>query len=96
MAKKPITTEDVKKLTSEELEQLQKLNYTIQNIVTNLGNLDIAKYDLLNELASVRMSMNEFTDTLQKKYGDVTVSVADGIITEQEPAQTPEMQVVKP
>ncbi len=99
MAKKS-TTPEVKKLTAEELEQLQSLNSTYQNIVGNLGNLEIAKFDLLNELTSVKIKMNEFTATLQEKYGDVTISIFDGTITTPEAveaaAAVPQMQVVKP
>ena len=95
MAKKS-TNPEVKKLTPEELEQLQTLNSTHQNIVGNLGNIEIAKYDLLNEMASVRIRMNEFTASLQEKYGDVTISIFDGTITEPSEAPVPEMQVVKP
>lgn len=96
MAKKS-TKEEVKKLTTEELEQLQGLNAAYQNIVGNLGNIEIAKFDLLNELTSIKVRMNEFTTTLQGKYGDVTISILDGSISEQEPAQElPQMQVVKP
>ena len=99
MAKKS-TKEEVKKLTSEELEQLQSLNSTYQNIVGNLGNIEIAKFDLLNELTSVKLRMNEFTATLQAKYGDVTISIFDGAITNPEEApvaaEVPQMQVVRP
>jgi len=99
MAKKS-TKEEVKKLTTEELEQLQSLNSTYQNIVGNLGNIEIAKFDLLNELTSVKLKMNEFTTTLQGKYGDVTISIFDGTITKPEEApvatEVPQMQVVRP
>jgi hypothetical protein len=99
MAKKS-TKEEVKKLTTEELEQLQSLNSTYQNIVGNLGNIEIAKFDLLNELTSVKLKMNEFTSALQGKYGDVTISIFDGTITNPEEApvatEVPQMQVVRP
>jgi len=99
MAKKS-TKAEVKKLTAEELQQLQTLNAAYQNIVGNLGNLEIAKFDILNELTSVKIKMNEFTATLQEKYGDVTISIFDGTITTPEAveaaAAVPQMQVVKP
>ena len=44
--------------------------------------------------------MNEFTTTLQGKYGDVTISIFDGTITKPEEApvatEVPQMQVVRP
>jgi hypothetical protein len=96
MAKKSTPAQEVKKLTQEELEQLQSLHATQQNILANLGNIEIAKFDMLNEMASVRIKMNEFTGEMQAKYGDVTISIADGVISEEVPAQKPELQVVRP
>jgi len=44
--------------------------------------------------------MNEFTSALQGKYGDVTISIFDGTITNPEEApvatEVPQMQVVRP
>jgi hypothetical protein len=93
MAKKANKKEEILKLTSEELERLQKLQGTINNAAMNLANIEIAKYELLNEHAVMKKDMQEFSLTLQEKYGEVNISLNDGTISEIE-EKTTEMEVV--
>lgn len=91
MAKKS-TKSQVEKISAEELEQLQLLQKTMANAVNNLANIEIAKYELLNEHAALKAKMQEFSLQLQEKYGEVNVSLADGSISEipsQEPVMAP-------
>ena len=93
MAKKANKKEEILKLTSEELETLQKLQGTINNAAMNLANIEIAKYELLNEHAVMKKDMQEFSLTLQEKYGEVNISLNDGTISEIE-EKTTEMEVI--
>ena len=93
MAKKANKKEEILKLTSEELERLQKLQGTINNAAMNLANIEIAKYELLNEHAVMKKDMQEFSLTLQEKYGEVNISLNDGTISEIE-EKTTEMEVI--
>lgn len=64
MAKKTNKKEEILKLTSEELETLQKLQGTINNAAMNLANIEIAKYELLQEHAVMKKEMQELSLTL--------------------------------
>jgi len=83
-----------KKITAEELEQLQGLQQAIGNAVNNLANIEIAKYELLNDHAAMRARMQEFSLSLQEKYGEVNISLADGTISEVEKTEEPKLEAV--
>jgi seryl-tRNA synthetase len=71
-----------KKITAEELEQLQSLQQSISNAVNNLANIEIAKHELLKDHAAMKAKMQEVSLQLQDKYGEVNISLADGVISD--------------
>jgi hypothetical protein len=83
-----------KKITAEELEQLQGLQQAIGNAVNNLANIEIAKYELLQDHGRMKTAMQEFSLSLQEKYGEVNISLADGTISEVEKAVEPKLEAV--
>jgi|TARA_B110000908_G_scaffold47703_1_gene58194 hypothetical protein len=85
MAKKLKKVVESKKVTAEELLALQTLQSNINNALVNLGNIEIAKYELLQDHASLKNSLKEMSATLQETYGEVNISLADGTISEAEP-----------
>lgn len=94
MAKKS-TKSQVEKISAEELEQLQTLQRMMANAVNNLANIEIAKYELLQDHAAMKAKMQEVSRELQDKYGEVNISLADGTISEVEQASEPTMEAVK-
>lgn len=83
MAKKSTKKEaEVKKITSEELDILQKLQGNINNASMNLANISIAKYELLQDHAKMKLELQQMSQKLQDVYGEVNISLADGSITE--------------
>ena len=94
MAKKS-TKSQVEKISAEELEQLQTLQRMMANAVNNLANIEIAKYELLQDHAAMKAKMQEVSRELQDKYGEVNISLADGTISEVEQAPEPKMEAVK-
>lgn len=94
MAKKS-TKSQVEKISAEELEQLQTLQRMMANAVNNLANIEIAKYELLQDHAAMKVKMQEVSRELQDKYGEVNISLADGTISEVEQAPEPTMEAVK-
>jgi hypothetical protein len=91
MAKK--TNKEILKITSEELERLKMLQTDISNAGMNLGNIEIAKYELLQDHASMKKAMQELSIQLQKKYGEVNISLSDGAISKIQ-EKTTAMEVV--
>jgi hypothetical protein len=80
MAKK--TKETIKAITTEELGKLQQLQGGINNAAMNLANIEIAKYELLQDHAIMKADMQELSRELQEKYGEVNISLTDGTISE--------------
>lgn len=79
-------------ITKEELEQLTNLQGSINNVAMNLANIEIAKYEMLQEHSAIKNKMQEVSKELEAKYGSVNISLKDGSISEvEEPA---EMEVV--
>lgn len=83
-----------KKITAEELEQLQGLQQAIGNAVNNLANIEIAKYELLQDHGRMKAAMQELSLSLQEKYGEVNISLADGTISEVEKTEEPKLEAV--
>lgn len=94
MAKKS-TPKVEKKISAEELNQLQSLQRMMANAVNNLANIEIAKYEILQDHAAMKVKMQEFSQELQAKYGEVNISLADGAISEIEQVSGPQMEVVQ-
>lgn len=94
MAKKSTKEAAEKKITAEELQALQGLQQAIGNAVNNLANIEIAKYELLQDHAAMKAKMQEVSAELQEKYGQVNISLADGAISEAPAEEAPAMEVV--
>jgi len=92
MAKK--TKKKVNAITAEELAQLQELQNGINNAAMNLANIEIAKYELLQDHAIMKADMQELSAKLQENYGQVNISLADGTISEVPAEEAPAMEVV--
>lgn len=81
MAKKK---EEVRKITEGELQEVQKYANAMNQIQMQVGRLEVNKADLMNELKVVREGMDEVQKSLMATYGDITINLTDGTITEAE------------
>jgi len=73
-------TTKVKKLTVDELKNLVDVQQRINNITLNLGNAELAKQSMLAEYSKVKEEWDIVAKTLEDKYGQVNVNLADGTI----------------
>lgn len=69
------------KLTQEELEQLNKSQLQINQIVVSLGQLEIQKSNLLKQLDIIQEENKTLGQTLQEKYGDGNIDLEKGEFT---------------
>lgn len=69
------------KLTQEELEQLNKSQLQINQIVVSLGQLEIQKSNLLKQLDTIQEENKTLGKTLQEKYGDGNIDLEKGEFT---------------
>lgn len=89
------STPKVEKISAEELNQLQSLQKMMNNAVNNLANIEIAKYEILQDHAAMKVKMQKFSQELQVKYGEVNISLTDGAISEIEQAPQSTTEAVK-
>jgi hypothetical protein len=79
---------ETKRITSEELLELQKLRDQSDRLVINLGQiqyqrilLDAQEKQLSGDIIALRAIEKELTDKLLEKYGNVNVDIETGTIS---------------
>ncbi len=73
------------KITQEELDELNKLKISNQNLIINFGqleielqNLNIQKQYLIDSLTALKKAESSFINNLQTKYGDININPDTG------------------
>ena len=67
-----------KKVTKEELKQIQNFVNQINNGTTKLGQIEIQKHGILHALSNIQNDLSVFQNELKEKYGDVKVNLQTG------------------
>lgn len=62
-----------KKLTSEELSNLQELNNSFTQSKVKLGDLELQKTEVLVKVQQIKKSFGELEKKLIEKYGEQSV-----------------------
>tara|TARA_R110002126_G_scaffold58639_1_gene154597 strand:- start:718 stop:966 length:249 start_codon:yes stop_codon:yes gene_type:complete len=70
------------KLTDEELKTLKELNGIINGTLNNMGVLEIQKQDQIKKYNEAFKRFKVLQDEMKIKYGNITVDIATGEITE--------------
>jgi len=77
--------EKLQKLDKDELEILQKLNKDFQVIKNQLGDIEVAKNNVLKNLNVLQNMFKEQEQKLLEKYGDkVVINLETGEINQKE------------
>lgn len=83
-----VTAKEVKKLTTEELDQLKKLNSSTQDVIVGFGKIEYdiqslmkQKEFLIKSLEDIKNQENDFIKQLHSKYGEVFINPTTGEIT---------------
>ena len=76
--------EKAKKITDEQLKELQEVVGKLNQLQMQLGVLETQKHELLHATAEIQIDLQSTRKKLEEEYGNVTISVTDGIITEKE------------
>jgi len=84
-----ITVNEEKKLTADELKEVQSYDQKFQQIQFGLGevlilrnNLKEREESLLSQLKEETGNQNKMRDSLQEKYGNVSIDKNTGLITD--------------
>jgi vacuolar-type H+-ATPase subunit D/Vma8 len=72
----------MKKVTEKELENLQSLVNTINEGQATIGGLELQKQTLIEEVNGLIKQLKKEQAKMEKKYGDVTVNLTTGAITD--------------
>jgi hypothetical protein len=77
-----------KKLNEQELQTLREIQQSNQNLIQELGSISIAKMqtesrekNALEFREQLIAKETEFKKEITEKYGDVSINLADGVIT---------------
>ena len=70
------------KLTDQELKTLQELNGIVNGTLNNMGVLEIQKQDQIKTYNEAFGRFKVLQDEMKVKYGNITVDIQTGEITE--------------
>lgn len=87
--------ENAKKITAEELENVQSLQKEVNNLLLNIGNAEIVKNQLVAKHVKMQEDWNSLTASLEEKYGSVNISLEDGTLSELKKEDAVEEAVVE-
>ena len=73
-----------KKITKEELEELQAKISVLNNLQYKLGALAVDQNKVLKAFDTVREELRTMQIGLKETYGNVSINVEDGSLTETE------------
>jgi len=73
-----------KKLTQEELKELQGAVNTMNNLQLQVGGLEAQKHEVLHSMEVAKTALAEVQKKLEDVYGQVSVDISTGDIKEDE------------
>lgn len=73
----------MEKIKSEQLTKLQELVGKINSHKAMLADIEIQKHQTLHEISEIGNELNSFQLELNSEYGDVSINIQDGTISEQ-------------
>ena len=77
-------TKEVKKVTDEQLKELQDVVNKLNQIQMQIGGLALQKHELSHAMVEVNADLQTKKKELEKEYGNISINIADGVITEKE------------
>ena len=76
----------MKNLETKELQNLQELNSNFVKLKTQLGELELQKQLVIEQVSFIKIDFADLEKSLIKKYGENSViNLQSGEITEKEP-----------
>ena len=68
------------KISKEQLSKLQSLVKIVNEGTQRLGHIDVQKHNLLHDVMQVQDMIAQLQKELKEQYGDVDISISDGVI----------------
>tara|TARA_R100001510_G_C7614612_1_gene177172 strand:- start:71 stop:352 length:282 start_codon:yes stop_codon:yes gene_type:complete len=76
------------KVTSSQLEKIQKTVSDINRAQMEIGRFETQKHNLLHQVAGLQDELKLIQNELEKDYGTVNVNIEDGTIQYTEDGET--------
>ena len=74
-------SEDVSKITNDQLEVITKHQKDLNKSLTNIGFLETQKHSLLHEYAGIVDDIEKYKKELEDVYGAININIEDGTYT---------------
>ena len=71
---------EVKKISEEQLKELQGHVNKINQAQLQLGGLESQKHSFLHAVVNMQTELTEFQNKLEEEYGKVSINIQDGTI----------------
>ena len=79
---KQTENKEVKKITDEELKELQDQVNRINSAQLRLGGIESQKHTLVHGIKAMQKELQDMQVKLEEKYGKVSINITTGEITE--------------
>ena len=81
--------EKAKKITEEQLKELQEVVNKLNQIQMQIGGLALQKHELSHAMVEVNTDLQSKKKELEEEYGNISIDMVDGTITEKEKEDAP-------
>ena len=75
-------SQEVNKITDEQLEAIKKHQQDLNKSITNIGFVETQKHSLLHEYAGLVEDIEKYKKELEDVYGAININIEDGTYTE--------------
>jgi hypothetical protein len=83
------------KITKKQLEKIQEQQGKLQNILTEIGVMEVRKHEAMHAQAVLSQEIEETKKELEEQYGAININMQDGSYTEIKKEDEAELAVVK-
>jgi hypothetical protein len=83
------------KITKDQLEKIQEQQGKLQNILTEIGVIEVRKHEAMHAQAVLSQEIEETKKELEEQYGAININMQDGSYTVIEKEDDGELAVVK-
>tara|TARA_R100000656_G_scaffold331_1_gene521 strand:+ start:51 stop:326 length:276 start_codon:yes stop_codon:yes gene_type:complete len=78
-------SEEVKKITEEELKKVVTFQNDLAKAIQNVGILEAEKHAVLHQIGGLNQDQGKLKQELEEKYGSVSINLQDGSYEEIKP-----------
>ena len=78
-------SEEVKKITEEELKKVVTFQNELAKAVQDVGILEAEKHAVLHRVAGLNQDQGKLKQELEEKYGSISINLQDGSYEEIKP-----------